>query len=167
MVIILLNLFCNENVYYLLCSCTNSIFRKNLVPEVYAKMLSANQIAWFLNEIFLQSKLSKSGLKTLKFTRMNPLQEWMDGINWFLHAGRNSCTLKGDQKFIGLAWSRIVWSLDSKIDFISKLNKGINWFFACWYKFRKAKNWFNHFWVGLLKNGSGLLVHETLKSAVS
>ena len=30
----LLNLFYNENVCYLLCSCTNPIFGKNLVPEV-------------------------------------------------------------------------------------------------------------------------------------
>ena len=44
---------------------------------------------------------------------------------------------------------------------------GINWFFACWYKFRKAKSWFIDFWVGMVKNGDGLLVHETLKSAVS
>ena len=32
----------------------------------------------FSNEIFFQSKLRKSGLRTLKFIRS---QEWMDGIN--------------------------------------------------------------------------------------
>ena len=31
-------------------------------------MLSANQIAWLLIEIFLQSRLSKSGPGTLKLT---------------------------------------------------------------------------------------------------
>ena len=35
------------------------IFVKNLVPEIKAKMLSTNQIAGFLNELFLQSKLTK------------------------------------------------------------------------------------------------------------
>ena len=28
------------------------------------------------------------------------------------------------------------------------------------------ESWFNHFWMALLKNGSGFLVYETLKSAV-
>ena len=39
------------------------------------------------------------------------------------------------------------------------------WYFACWYKLRKVKSWFNDFWVGLFKDGRGLLVHE--KCAVS
>ena len=44
------------------------MFGKNLVPEMLAKILSANKIAKFLNELFLHSKLSESGLRTLKFT---------------------------------------------------------------------------------------------------
>ena len=39
-------------------------------------------------------------------------------------------------------------------------------FFACWYKFRKAKNYFNNYCVGMVKNGWDLLDHETLKSGV-
>ena len=65
-------------------------------------MLSANQIAWFLNEIFLQSKLSKSGLRTLKLLYLK--NEWME-LTIFLHAGTNSCKSKADEKFYGLAWS--------------------------------------------------------------
>ena len=42
---------------------------------------------------------------------------------------------------------------------------GMNWFFACWCKFRKAKSSFNDFWVDVVKIGCGHLVHETLKSA--
>ena len=53
-----LNLFYIENLY-LLCSCTNPIFGKNLVSEIEAEMLSANQIAGFLNGLFLLSKLMK------------------------------------------------------------------------------------------------------------
>ena len=41
---------------------------------------------------------------------------------------------------------------------------GMNWFFACWCKFKKAKSYFNDFWVGQVKNGCCHLVHETLKS---
>ena len=45
-----------------------------------------------------------------------------------------------------------------------KWTDGINWFFECCYILRKAKSWFNNLWVGMVKNGHGLLVYETLKS---
>ena len=49
---ILLNLIYNENVYYLLCSCTNAIFGKIFGPEIWTKMLSAIQNSeFFINEI--------------------------------------------------------------------------------------------------------------------
>ena len=31
--------------------------------------------------------------------------------------------------------------------------KGINWYSACWCKFRKTKNYFSYFWAGIVKNG--------------
>ena len=37
----LLNLICDKNLYYVLCSCTNRIFGKVFVPEIWAKMFSA------------------------------------------------------------------------------------------------------------------------------
>ena len=37
------------NLYYLLCSCTNLIFEKVFILEIWAKMFSANQIAGFFN----------------------------------------------------------------------------------------------------------------------
>ena len=52
----LMNLIYNENLFYLPCSCTNPIFRKIFVPEIWAKMFSANQIAGFLNQSYLQNK---------------------------------------------------------------------------------------------------------------
>ena len=55
----LMNLIYNENVYYLLCSCTNPIFGKNFVPEIWAKMFSVNQIAGFFNQPYLQNKSLK------------------------------------------------------------------------------------------------------------
>ena len=40
----------------------------------------------------------------------------------------------------------------------------MGWFFACWYKFIKAKSYFNNYWVSVIKNGQGL---ETLKPGIS
>ena len=63
--------------------------------------------------------------------------EWID----FLHVDTDSQKFKADQKFMGWAWS--------KMDVT-----------------KKAKSWFSDFWGGLVKDGSGLLVHETLKTLV-
>ena len=54
-----LDLFYNENLYYLLCSCTNTIFGKIFVSEIWAKMSSAYQIAGFFNQPYLQNKSMK------------------------------------------------------------------------------------------------------------
>ena len=77
----------NEDLCYLLCSCTNPIFWKDLVPEILAKMLSASQIAGFLNQLFLQNKLMKQ--------------------SHFLHLDTNSQKLKVDQKVFVKAWSEM------------------------------------------------------------
>ena len=52
----LLHLFYNENLYYLLCSCANPIFEKNFVSEIWSKMFSANQIAGFFSQPYLQNE---------------------------------------------------------------------------------------------------------------
>ena len=40
---------------------------------------------------------------------------------------------------------------------------GVKGFFAYWSKFRKAKSYFNNFWVGMAKNGhDGVLVHSKI-----
>ena len=54
--LVLLNLFYNENFYYLLCSSTNPKFGKILVPEIWAKMFSPVQVAGFFNQPYLQNK---------------------------------------------------------------------------------------------------------------
>ena len=65
--------------------------------------------------------------------------EWND----FLHADTNSQKLKADQKFAGLAWSKMgVASLVTGLEnwlYLKNWSDGIDWFFACWYKFRKAE----------------------------
>ena len=55
----LLNLIVNGNLCYLLCSSTNPIFGKIFVPETWTKMFSANQIAIFFNQPYLQNKSMK------------------------------------------------------------------------------------------------------------
>ena len=45
-------------------------------------------------------------------------------------------------------------------------NDEMSWFFACWYKFRKAKSFFSY-WVGIAKNGRDLIDHGTQKQVVS
>ena len=42
----------NESFRYLLYSCTNPIFGKNLVPGIWVKMLLASQITRFLNQLY-------------------------------------------------------------------------------------------------------------------
>ena len=44
---------------------------------------------------------------------------------------------------------------------------GINWSLVCSYKFRKAKSYFDKFWVVMVKNGHCLLGLGTQKCAVS
>ena len=56
---IFLNLVNKESLYYLLYFCINSILRKNLVPEIWAKRLLANQIAGFSHWTYLQNKILK------------------------------------------------------------------------------------------------------------
>ena len=41
-----------------------------------------------------------------------------------------------------------------------------SWFYEYRYKFRKAKNCFNNYWVGMVKNVCELLDHRTVKSGV-
>ena len=53
------NLCYNENLYYLLFSCTNPNFGKSFIPGIWTKMFSTNQIAAFFNQPYLQSKSMK------------------------------------------------------------------------------------------------------------
>ena len=54
---------------------------KIFIPEIWAKMFSANQIAGFFNQPYLQKK-------SMKYTD-------------FLHVDTNSHKLKVDQNFLG------------------------------------------------------------------
>ena len=73
----MLDLFYHENLYYFMCSCTNPIFWKIFVPEIWAKMFLVNQIAGFFNQPYL----------------LNGSMEQPD----VLHVNTNSHKLKLDQ----------------------------------------------------------------------
>ena len=82
-----LDLLYNENLYYLLCSCTDPLFGKIFVPGIWSKMFSANQIIGFFNQTYLQNKSVKEPD--------------------FLHVDTYSHELKVYQKILGWAWSKM------------------------------------------------------------
>ena len=75
-------------IYIIYCvPCENLLFGKSVIPEIQAKIISATEIAGYLNQAFLQSKLMK---------RLH-----------FLYVDTNSQKLKVDWKVFGGAWSKM------------------------------------------------------------
>ena len=95
----IINLISDVNLYCFLCSCTNPIFGKIFIPEIWAKMFSVNQISGFFNQPYLQKKSIK----------------WPD----FLHVDTNSHKLKAKQKVFEWAWSEMGLA---SMDCISRIN---------------------------------------------
>ena len=58
-----------------------------------------------------------------------------------------------------------LWTLKSAVsqEWIDELG----WFFACWYKFMKAKSYFNNYWMGVVKNGQSVKDRRILKPGIS
>ena len=135
----------------------------------FTKIESWSKFFWLR---MVNNKCGQSDLKTLK---LNLCQEWTDGINQSFASWYEFTHMKRWFKFFWVSlhsqkWVWLVWSRDSKTDYISEMNrwnmmKLMKLIFAWWYKSRKTKSWFNDFWVDMVKNS--LLVHETQKSAVS
>ena len=71
----------------MLCSCTNPIFGKIFVPEIWAKIFSADQIAGFYNQPYIQNKSMKQ--------------------HDYFRVHTNSHRVKVDQKMFGWAWSKM------------------------------------------------------------
>ena len=84
-----------ESLYYLLYSCTNPIFVENLVPEIYAKMLLANEIAEFLNQLYLQNKIMKKADFFAFWYKLIEIKSWLKYI------GRGQV-----QKWVWPLWSQ-------------------------------------------------------------
>ena len=103
----------------------------------------------------IKNEFDQSGLYHLWkwWYRKNELMELTD----FLQVDIDLQKLKADQKCIGWAWSKMGVTIlfsghrTQKVTLSQKWRDEINWFFACWYKFKKTKSWFNDFWVELVK----------------
>ena len=135
-----LNLIYNESLYYLVYSCMNLIFGKNLVPEIRSK---------YYPPIRLQDSYRTKRLKSLIFSMLTHIH--------------------GNQKLIKKYWAGKSQSALSTLKLVvcQEGPNEINWFLMCWYKFMKAKSYFNNFWEVEVQNGRDLLGFGTLKSAVS
>ena len=72
-----------------------------------------------------------------------------------MHVDTSSHKLKVDQKILQ----------DSEIDCISRMNKWNELIFCMLVQIQKS--YFNDFWVDMIRNNRGHLVHDTLKSAAS
>ena len=83
----------------------------------------------------------------------------------FLHANTDSWKLK-ILVWLGQNWVDHSGFSTLKLAVSQEAINGINWFLVCWYKIRKAKSFFNNFWVVMVKNGRSILGLWTLKSAV-
>ena len=100
----------------------------------------------------------------------NPYLTVHDRTTFFSSHFRDLQKLKADQKVLGghcQKWVWPVWSQDSKIDCISNMSRWNKLIFCMLVQIRKAKSWFNDFWVGMVKNGHCFLVRETIKYVVS
>ena len=88
------------------CVPAQILYREKSFSWDIGQILSASQIAGFLNQLFLQNKFMKQP--------------------HLLSVDKNSQRLKVDQKFVGWSWSKWVWPvwfLDSKIDCIWRMNR--------------------------------------------
>ena len=133
-------------IYIICCFPAKSYIWEKSCSEIWAKVVSANQIPGFVSQPFLQKNLMK---------QCNSLD-----------VDTNSQKLKVDQKVFGCDGQKCVWpiwSLDSKIDFISRMDR----FFACWHKFTQSKRSLKIFWLSRVKNGCGQSGGRTLKLTLS
>ena len=64
----------------------------------------------------------------------------------------------------GQKWVWPIWSQDSKIGCISRMNWWHELIFCMMAQIQKAKSYFNGFWIGQVKSGHGHLVHPSSPS---
>ena len=131
----------NKSLYYLLHSCTKSIFGKNLVPKIWGKMLLASQIAEFSNQLYLEKKMMTRTWFFACWYRFMEINSWYKNIG--VSMIKKMC---GHSVYMTL-----------KLAVSQEEINGINWYSVCWYKFRKDKRHFNNIWVGMVGNGRGLI----------
>ena len=108
---------------------------------------------------------SHSGHRTLKLA---PSQWKINGTNWFFIFNTNSGKLKFTLILLGghsqnehdvLGHGALKSAVSQ--EWIDEMS----WFIACWHKFRKAKSYFNNYWLGMVKNGPELPLDTKIRSA--
>ena len=146
----------------MLCSCTdrwNSLLFLHV--DTNSQKLKVYRKFFWLG--IVKNGRGQYSIGTLKLTAS---QEWTDENNYFLHAGTNSCKLKGDWKFWGWHGQKWVWAIwwqGSKTECIWRMSRWNNWFFACWYRFTKIKCKSKFFSQSKVKSEYGQSGHGTLK----
>ena len=132
-------MFYNENLCYMLCSCTNPLLGKILYLRYWSKCTQPIKFQDFKSTISPE-KIDETAAFSVCWYKFTKIKIW-----WKFFLGGH-----------GQKWELPVWSWNLKLTVSQKLIDGVKWFFACWYY---------DFWVDLIKNGHGLLVYETLTSA--
>ena len=125
-----LNLLYNENVYYLLCSCTNLLLRKNIVPEIQAKIPLSTQFASISPEQVDETTSFFACWYT--FTK---IKSWLK--SFWSDMVKNECGQSG--------------LCTLKLTVSQERTDGTKCFFACWYSFTQIKRWLNIFEVSMVK----------------
>ena len=101
-------------LYWLLYAWTSLIFGKVSLAEIWVKMLFANKIAGFLNQIYLQYKFFFCMLIEIHVDKNIGVGKVINGC------AQSDCRTQ-------------------KLAVSHQEIKGINWFFMCWYKLRKLE----------------------------
>ena len=148
-----LHLVYNESLYYSPYTCANPTLG-NLFPEIWTKMPLVNQIAGFLNQLYLQNKMIKKPVFCACLYRILETKSWLKNIEVGL--------IKNGRDHFGPRALKFAVSQEE----INGINIMEEISLVCWYKFRQ-KRYFNNFWVVLVKNRCELLGLGFLKSVVS
>ena len=159
----------NRGFFYLLKSLVIHFYRICSIIKIIAVLLHKSHI-W---ENFSSRDIGQNVLSQWDRRIFQPIisPELISKIAFiFLNTDKNS--LKLEQNIFGWTWSKMVLAslVIGKTDYILGMNRWNELVLVCSCKFRKANCWSNYFWVGMVRNGHGHLVHKTKissKSAVS
>ena len=140
------------------------------IMKVYIISCVLAQIHIFEKSGSWDSGINALGQSDYRIFKSTISLEQNDEKAWFLHVDTDSWKIEVDWKVLGWACQKWVWPLCSqkllKLAVCQRKMNEINWFLVCWYKFMKAKSYFNNFLVVVIRNGCGLLCLQTLKSAL-
>ena len=100
-------------------------------------------------KLILANQIERFQIKYLSRTK------WWNSLYFFTSWYQK---LRVERKILGWVWW--VWQTDHKV--MDEWMDELSWFFAYWCKFRKVKNYFNNFWVVVVKNVHGTLISKCM-----